>query len=201
MSYHTYKSKEDWMQKNGFNEEGVTYIITGGNTFKIKDTLKAMGCKFSPLLKWHCPEEIVIEGFNLVPFTFDELYSWLPMDKDVMLHDTAKMTVQERLAPFATANTILASNLTNTEWLGEVGDRLRKIPAKIVGKKEINNQNGYCTLFTFESGNSVLCWFTSTTKFEQVGDEVLLSATVKSHKIYEGQKQTYVTRCLMYPIE
>ena len=201
MGFYTYKSKEDWMQKNGFNKEGVTYVITGNNTFKIKDTLKTMGCKFSPLLKWHSPEEIAIDGFNTVSFTFDELYSWLPMDKNVVPHDTAKLTVQERLTPFATANTILASNLTDAEWIGEIGDRLRKIPAKIVGKKEINNQNGCCTLFTFESGNSVLCWFTFATKFEQVGDEVLLSATVKSHKIYEGQKQTYINRCLMYPIE
>lgn len=201
MSSYRYKGKEDWMQKNGFNKEGITYVITGGNTFEIKDTLKTMGCKFSPLLKWHSPEKITLDGFELVPFTFDELYSWMPMDKNVMACETAKTIVKERLSPFTTANIVLASNLMDAEWLGEVGDRLRKIPAKIVGKKEINNQNGCFTLFTFESGNSVLCWFTSATKFEQVGDEVLLSATVKSHKIYEGQKQTYVNRCLMYPIE
>lgn len=201
MSSYRYKSKEDWMQKNGFNKEGITYVITGGNTFEIKDTLKTMGCKFSPLLKWHTPEEIVLEGFKSVSFTFDELYSWMPMDKNVMACETAKTIVKEKLSPFTTANTVLASNLMDAEWLGEVGDRLRKIPAKIVGKKEINNQNGCFTLFTFESGNSVLCWFTSATKFEQVGDEVLLSATVKSHRVYEGQKQTYVNRCLMYPIE
>lgn len=201
MDSYKYKSKEDWMQKNGFNKEGVTYVITGGNTFEIKDTLKAMGCKFSSLLKWHSPEKIVLEGFKLVSFTFDELYSWMPMDKNVMACETAKTIVKEKLSPFTTANTILASNLMNAEWLGEVGDRLRKTPAKIVGKKEISNQNGCFTLFTFESGNSVLCWFTSSTRFEQVGDEILLSATVKSHRVYEGQKQTYVTRCLMHPIE
>lgn len=201
MDSYKYKSKEDWMQKNGFNKEGVTYVITGGNTFEIKDTLKAMGCKFSSLLKWHSPERIVLEGFKLVSFTFDELYSWMPMDKNVMACETAKTIVKEKLSPFTAANTILASNLMNAEWLGEVGDRLRKIPAKIVGKKEISNQNGRFTLFTFETGNSVLCWFTSSTRFEQVGDEILLSATVKSHRVYEGQKQTYVTRCLMYPIE
>lgn len=31
MGFYTYKSKEDWMQKNGFNKEGVTYVITGIN--------------------------------------------------------------------------------------------------------------------------------------------------------------------------
>ena len=69
MGFYTYKSKEDWMQKNGFNKEGVTYVITGGNTFEIKEALKSAGCKFSSLLKWHSPERIVLNGFKFVSFT------------------------------------------------------------------------------------------------------------------------------------
>lgn len=201
MSYCTYKTKEDWMQKNGFNEEGVTYVITGGNTFKIKDTLKEMGYKFSPLLKWHSPQQLDIDGFTCIPFTFDELYIWVPAYKNVVTFEGAMENVKEKLSAYSNTKTLLPSSSTNSEWFGEIGDRIKKVPVKIIGKKDIFSRNGYVTLFTFEYGNSVLCWFTTTTKFEQEGDEVLLSATIKDHKIYEGQKQTYITRCFMYPID
>lgn len=196
-----YKDQADWFAKNGFNEDGITYVVTGGNTFEAKDMLKFLGCKYSSLLKWHSPEDLVIDGFKLVQFSFKELYFWIPEDGNVVARLDVQEIVKKKLEPFINKKVTLASALTNTEWVGEIGDRLRKVPVEIVGKREITNQNGSFTLFTFEYGNAVLCWFTSVTKFEQIGDKVLLSATVKDHRVYEGQKQTYVNRCLMYPIE
>ena len=201
MRFYNYKNQEDWLLKNGFNENGITYVIGGGNTFEIKDTLKELGCKFSPLLKWHSPQQLDIDGFICISFTFDELYIWVPADKNVVAFEGAMANVKGKISAYSNMRTLSSSSLTNSEWLGEIGDRIRKVPVKIIGKKDIFSRNGYITLFTFEYGNSVLCWFTTTTKFEQEGDEVLLSATIKDHKIYEGQKQTYITRCFMYPID
>ena len=199
-------TKDEWLKKNGFSEDGVTYVVAGGNTFEVKDILKSYNCVFSKLLNWHSAVQFdledELEGFVFVPMFFDELYTWNIDVGTVNERETAVTAVKEALKhyrPQKEAN--LASEMKDSEWMGEVGDRIRKIPAKIVGKKEINLQYGMATLYTFESGNSVLCWFTSTWKNVEVGDSVLLSGTVKSLNNYGGQKQTVLTRCLLSPIE
>lgn len=199
-------TKEEWLKKNGFSEDGVTYIVAGGNTFEVKDILKSYNCVFSKLLNWHSAVQFELkdelEGFVLVPMFFDELYTWNIDVGTATERETAVTAVKEALKPYRPQKEIkLESGMENSEWMGKVGDRIRKIPAKIVGKKELNSQYGTSTLYTFESGNSVLCWFTSTWKDVQEGDTVLLSGTVKSLNEYGGQKQTVLTRCLLNSIE
>lgn len=199
-------TKEEWLTKNGFSKDGVTYIVAGGNTFEVKDVLKSYNCVFSKLLNWHSSTQFELkdelEGFVLVPMFFDELYTWNIDVGTADERETAVTAVKEALKPYRPQKEIkLASTMKNSVWIGEVGERIRKIPAKVVGKKEINSQYGSSTLYTFESGNSVLCWFTSTWKDVREGDTVLLSGTVKSLNEYGQQKQTILTRCLLQPIE
>lgn len=206
MRNYTYKSKSDFLRANGFNEDEVTFAIVGGNTYSIKDSLKIEGCKFNKELGWHSPIEFKIEAdeeFFFIPFTFDELYDWNDNSKTAVMTEGAENLLNKRFAPYKKSNTnnILESSMVDSEFLGEIGDRLRKIPALIVGKKKIENDYGTSTLFTFESGNSVLCWFTSTVKPNEIGEKILLSGTVKDQKIFKNQKQTYLTRCIIYPMD
>ena len=206
MRNYTYKSKSDFLRANGFNEDEVTFAIVGGNTYSIKDSLKIEGCKFNKELGWHSPTEFKIEAdeeFFFIPFTFDELYNWNDNSKIATMNESAENLLNERFAPYKKSNTnnLLESSMMDSEFLGEIGDRLRKIPALIVGKKRIENSYGTSTLFTFESGNSVLCWFTSTVKPNEVGEKILLSGTVKDQKTFKNQKQTYLTRCIIYPMD
>jgi hypothetical protein len=49
-------------------------------------------------------------------------------------------------------------------------------------------------------GDNVLTWFCSGKGIDpdiEVGDEVLLTGTVKDHKEYNGVKQTYLNRCIV----
>lgn len=204
MGSYTYKNKADFLQKNGFNEDEVTFAIVGGNTYAIKDYLKSEGCKFNKDLGWHGPAEFTIksdENYFFIPFTFDELYTWSEEDKKAITYAAAKDLIKERFAPYLEKKGELESTMIDSEFLGEIGDRLRKIPALIVGKKKIKSEYGTSTLFTFESGNSVLCWFTSTVKPNKIGEKILLSGTVINQKIFKGQKQTYLTRCFIYPMD
>lgn len=195
-------TKEQWFEKYGFSADGVTYLVAGGNTFYVKDVLKSCGCVFNKLLNWHSPKEFELEdelkGFTLIPINFDDVYEW---NEDVCCAEE-KPDAKETVKRFSGRKEIeLASTMENSEWMGEIGDRIRKVPAKIVGKKDITTQNGDFTVFTFESGNSVLCWFTSTRKNEDVGDNILLSGTIKDLREYNSQKQTILTRCLLKPLE
>lgn len=198
------ETRAEWLKRNGFKQvdgKYVTYVITGGNTYEVKDILKQNDCVFNKLLGWHSPQTFEMEGFVWVPIFEEDIYDWLASISTMIEKDGAEAFVKETLKPYQPKREIeLASTMTNSEFIGAIGDRLRKIPAVIVGKKEINSKYGISTLFTFESGNSVLCWFTSSFKEEGVGDKILLSGTVKDHKEYNGQKQTYLTRCLFNPI-
>ena len=42
-------TKELWLEKNGFGADGLTWCIFGEDTYAIKEQLKELGCKFSPL--------------------------------------------------------------------------------------------------------------------------------------------------------
>ena len=70
-------TKAEWLEKHGFNTDGVTYCIYGEDTYAIKDWLKEQGAKYNPILKWHIPNKIELsEDFTLIPITFDEIYGW-----------------------------------------------------------------------------------------------------------------------------
>ena len=36
-------NKQKWLIQNGFNSDGIIYLVGGGNTYKIKDYLKSLG--------------------------------------------------------------------------------------------------------------------------------------------------------------
>lgn len=199
------ETKAEWLKRNGFkqvDDKFVTYVVTGGNTYEIKEQLKQNDCVYNKLLGWHSPQQFDLAGYVFVPIFADDIYIWLPSISTMTVKEEAEAFVKETLKPYQPKREVeLASSMTDSEFIGAIGDRLRKIPAVIVGKKEINSQYGLSTLYTFESGNSVLCWFTSAFKDVEVGDTILLSGTVKDRKEYQGQKQTYLTRCIFYPVE
>jgi hypothetical protein len=49
-------------------------------------------------------------------------------------------------------------------------------------------------VYTFLNGDNVITWFTSSNVTAEEGAEYLLSATIKSHNEYKGEKQTIITR-------
>lgn len=199
------ETKAEWLKRNGFKQDDdkyVTYVITGGNTYEIKEQLKQNDCVYNKLLGWHSPQQFDLAGYVFVPIFADDIYIWLPSISTMIEKDEAEAFVKETLKPYQPKREVeLASSMTDSEFIGAIGDRLRKIPAVIVGKKEINSKYGLSVLYTFESGNSVLCWFTSVFKDVEVGDTILLSGTIKDKKEYRQQKQTILTRCLFYPVE
>ena len=115
-------TKELWLQKNGFNEEGITYVIFGDDTYSIKDYLKAKGCKFNPTLKWHSPVKLNLsEDFGVIEFSFDELAKWDEDQAEVFYYEDAKAKVERKVRE--------AEGPSLSEYVGEVGERLRNLTA------------------------------------------------------------------------
>lgn len=97
-----------------------------------------------------------------------------------------------------------------SNYVGEVGERL---DITLTLKREVSweshfgyrTQTQYLYIFNDDNGN-VLTWKTSNLicgycektndlAFAEVGDKVTMKATVKEQTIYEGVKQTVLTRC------
>ena len=79
---------------------------------------------------------------------------------------------------------------------GTVGGKLADIPVKITGTKRIEGDYGVSTLISFIDGEgNVYKWFSSAFDGEfEIGDDVLMSGTVKGHGEFRGVPETSMTR-------
>lgn len=186
-----------FFKKYGFNSEGFMWIILG-NTFEIKDDLKALGCKYENCLGWHCDHDL--EGYSTLKIhcsdiyyvnVYGEYFSWMKDPDD---------DVWKRIEK---ANNDLKGSESNTnqisQFVGQVGDKIevKCTLTKISSYKTTFNFHTVYTdicIFKDESGN-VYVWKTTSWFEACVDDQVILKGTVKEHAEYKGVKQTVLTRC------
>lgn len=81
-----------------------------------------------------------------------------------------------------------------SRFLGEVGGKI-DLRATVIGHREIDGSYGVTHLYRFldDEGNR-LSWFASSEQDIAEGDAVVLRATVKQHRAWEGIEETQVTR-------
>ncbi len=82
------------------------------------------------------------------------------------------------------------------EWIGQPGDKITAVPATITAVRYLDEAYGTTTLLAMrdDAGHS-LKWFASGHKDFTDGARVVLDrATVKAHDVYQGSKQTVLTR-------
>jgi hypothetical protein len=99
----------------------------------------------------------------------------------------------------------------NSQFVGEVGQR-EKLTLTLVYTRDIEHEGyGYGSptvthmyKFKDEAGN-VVTWFASNVYFNpqtqqdiNVGDTIVVTATIKKHEEYKGVKQTIITRCTQW---
>lgn len=89
-----------------------------------------------------------------------------------------------------------AERVKDSEWVGGVGDRIKKLPAKITMIRELGDRGyGEVYLYKFETDDgNVMAWFSTAYYDMQVGDPVYVTATVKSLNEFKGIKETILTR-------
>lgn len=188
------KNKKIFLCENGYDVDSpmvyVVYNTRGGSTYEIKDTLKEEGCKYNPALNWYCAYKINLpEGFALMEVPFDSVFDWKPLVKKAFIKEEGAENVQ----------TLIKERLpkSNSEYMGEIKERLRNLDVIVTGCREIDSAYGLFYLYTFLFGENVLIWKTSVEKTLSIGQHVALTGTVKEHKEYNGVKQTVLNRCLL----
>lgn len=184
-------TQEQWMEKNGFGEDSLTWCIFGDDTYAIKDQLKELGCKFSPTLKWHCSQPLDLPaGYGMFSINFDEIMVWSQLDGMAYFTETAEDLIQRRFRE--------AEGPSLSEYVGSIGERLRDITVKVDSVRGFANKfGGWTNIFTFSFGENKLVWMTQTEQDIEKGDILNLSGTIKSQQEYQGVKQTYLNRCVL----
>lgn len=182
------KTKAEWLEANGFNSEGETFILVG-NIYSIKNELKEKGWKFNRILKWHSSSPLdEYPQFPILTIKFEQIAEWDEQEGNLIYREDAEAFVSrayQQAFPPATTN-----------FLGEVGERLRDIKVTYISCYGYDTRFGYSQSFRFETEDGdILRWTTGTLQQLEVGEKVLLTGTVKEHKTYNGENVTILTRC------
>jgi hypothetical protein len=181
-------TKAEWLEANGFSEDGVTYLVLG-NSYPIKDELKEYGFKFSPLLRWHCGDcsfELPA-GCHYTTLSFYDVFTWDAETNSVFMKEGAREKIDAIFNPIEECH---------SAYVGEIGERLRDVPVVVRNIGGFDSAYGYKWVYTFEdeSGNRYT-WFTTSQQSVSIGASLSLTGTIKAHVEYKGAETTQLTRC------
>lgn len=193
--------RAEFLEHEGFNADGVTFVVIG-NTFAVKDELKAAGAKFNYVLGWHFADKP--ENLGTIEMTSADCF-W--ENTVAELHWNATCDIQELIKERTPHD-----DTSSSEYLGEVG---KKLSITVTLKKSFSFENtfGYHTATTYihnfedADGNAII-WKTTNSLIDYTYPEDkpghceahpfttgTLTGTVKEHSEYKGVKQTVLTRC------
>ena len=160
------------MLKN-FPELKAYFVL--GETFNIKEELKAKGAKWDYVNhKWYFNKKV--DGYNLKEIDINE--DTYTGDIEVFKEITFEVAESE------------------SEYVGNINDKI-EISAKLKFAGHYKTRFGTTYIYIFiDKQNNLFVWKTSKILAEvNKGDEVELKGIVKEHSEYNHEKQTILTRC------
>ena len=178
-----------WLEENCFNENLTTFVYFPADSFEVKDSLKDAGFHFSKNLLWHIAN--IPEGYE------DKVV-------EIALNQVAEIGAWGEGFYRPGARTFVDDILKNcrpieestSEWLFEEKERFYDYAVVLKSVRGMETRFGWTQLVKFEDANgNILQWWTAVEIKAEVGDQVLLTGTVKAHDEYKGVKSTTVTRC------
>lgn len=180
-------TREQWLITNGFNTtEEITYVYIGTDSYQRKDELKAAGWKYHPLIGWH-------NGELNIPYEGTQIYM-LEADEAVEFNMYGNGVWKSSAKDFIEAAKAENKPESVSEWIGLEKDKIFDVPVVLEKISGFQTRFGWSNLYRFKNGENIINWFTSTNVSAVEGGQYLLSATIKKHDEYKGEKQTVVTR-------
>jgi hypothetical protein len=89
------------------------------------------------------------------------------------------------------------AELSHSQFVGLIGERLRDVKVSVQFQKVVgSNDFGEVILIKFaDASGNAYSWFTGVGSGYEIGEECLLTGTVKKHNEYNGAKETVLARC------
>ena len=179
---------KDYFKSIGLSEDGKAWIVLG-NSYEIKEELKAAGATYNSSMGWFFDHDV--EDFNVAEFDVAEhgnKYEDYTIHIDLFSYDFEKLIkdFKKEHAPKIESN---------SDYIGEIKDKISCTVEKFRTLSAWDTQWGttYLYEFTTEDGN-ILIW--KTGKWIDENTEIKsISGTVKAHNEFRGIKQTELTRC------
>ena len=178
-----------WLKENCFNENLTTFVYFPADSFEVKDNLKDAGFHFSKNLLWHIAN--IPKGYEdkVVEIALDqvaEIGAW----GEGFYRPGARTFVDDIL------KNCRPIEESTSEWLFEEKERFYDYAVVLKSVRGMETRFGWTQLVKFEDANgNILQWWTAVEIKAEVGDQVLLTGTVKKFEEYKGNKITTVTRC------
>ena len=183
---------DKWLQENGFNEEGYTYIYFPKNSYDVKEELKAAGFMWHQFMLWHRGSA---EGYEdkVVKVHKDEIMEFTVFGQPFLFESAAQL-IKDRVKA--------ARPQSLSEWIGEEKEKLVELPVELHKRTGFQGQFGWTNVYTFlYDGKHIITWFSAKDLEYAEGASVLLSATIKDRTTYGDEKQTVVTRAKVTSVE
>ena len=183
--------RKKWIADNGFNEEGVTYVYFPADSYDVKEDLKEAGFRFNYSIFWHIAE--VPEGYadKVIEVHLDDVVEFSAWGEGHYTMETKEKVEAAMKAARPHVDSV-------SEWVGEGKDKITDLQATLVDIHNYQTHYGLSSIVKFvTSEGNILKWFTSVNLAFSVGDEVLISATIKeliTDKYEDDAKVTVITR-------
>lgn len=186
----TDEKNAEFFEKNAFDAQGFTYVALG-NTYGIKEQLKAEGFKYNDILGWHtnkATEHKAVKVHVDDVFAKNE-YGWYTFGYEKA--DAVKAMIKAESDKLAEAE-------DTTRYLGEVGQKIKVdviLQSAYSYSYNIGWQTVYSTAYTFrDADGNLIVWKTQKDLGLEEGQHVTIEGKVKEHSLYRNKKQTVITR-------
>lgn len=191
-----------YLKSRGFSVDGFAWIVMG-NTFEIKEQLKAAGARWDNTFGWHFDHEVT--EFPTVHISIEDKLTRLNVDAEDY-EDTIGRYYNDGTLSFGDEYPITlylkelkerweANNAPETEWFGSIKDKVDLV-VTLIRRGNYDTMYGTTFVYTFEDTQGhQLIWKTGTYLEQKIGSQVSLKGTIKAHSEYKGIKQTELTRC------
>ena len=185
MSAAEYKRGPEY---NNFGDENGYIDIVLGNTYPIKDTLKAHGCKYTAAFGWYIPYGVDFkpEGYDLLRLNWAEV-----SDEKGFIKSEGELRKIIEKATFVPSP---------SEYQGQPEDKITRT-VTVVRNIPLTSYYGdsNCHIMEDVVGN-IYVWTTAAKNIPE-GSKIQFTGKVKAHQERKGVKQTIMTRLTIKEVE
>ena len=187
------EKRAKWLQLNGFGENETTYVYALPDSYDIKDQLKEAGFQFNSSLLWHAA--VILEGYEdkIVEIPLNEVVEISAWGEGHYM-ECAKQYVLDKIKE-------QFYEPSKSEWIGLEKEKLTNLPVVLTSIRDIETRYGWTQLVTFMNGDNKIQWWTKVNIGYEIGEQLLMTATIKNHTTYKEEKITTVTRAKLVAAE
>lgn len=188
----------EYLHRQGFSADGKAWVVMG-NTYEIKDQLKAAGCKWSLEFGWHFDH--MVDDFAVTEVNInDSIPSWEDSTKSIGQYaedGTLYFLPSEFLQDYVKSlrEQYIVNYAPKTEYFGNTGDKV-ELTLTLIHAGGYDTMYGYTHVYTFvDSEGHQFIWKTGCCLDQSEGSTLTVRGTIKAHSEYRGVRQTELTRC------